>query len=460
VADIAVSAEREADRDYGWAPRKSRSLAVRERQTVLALVDIALLLALSAFLYVMHWGPSSFTLQGGLTALSWLLAGYFSGLYTLSVASRLRSLVEALLKTLVGMDAILLIAFYIHPVFVSRTDILIIAVVGPLIVGLWRLTVGRFVASSSFERRVIIVGTGQCCKSLLGVIDEQVGHGIRVLGLIAESVEVSGRVHGVPVLGGIGETWSLVRDLEAEEVVLALEQPLGGDLGDEVGLCYERGVAVSLMPQVYAEVSGQVPVEHMGSHWIGAIPLTRSGGQLYHTAKRTLDVCVSGATLLVAMPIILTAALLTRLSSPGPVLFRQQRLGLHGRPFTILKFRSMYPDTKNITSIGRWLRATHLDELPQLINVLVGDMTMVGPRPKRADEGRLLADTIPLYRARQSVRPGMTGWAQINYRYAHSPNDEMVKLRYDLYYIQHQSLVLDAVIMTRTIAQILGRRGV
>jgi lipopolysaccharide/colanic/teichoic acid biosynthesis glycosyltransferase len=155
-----------------------------------------------------------------------------------------------------------------------------------------------------------------------------------------------------------------------------------------------------------------------------------------------------------------------RLSSPGPILFRQTRYGLRGRPFDLIKFRTMSVDSaekpaldRPVTPVGRWLRRMHLDELPQLILILRGDMSLVGPRPKRADEARQLEQTVPLYRVRYSVRPGLTGWAQIRYRYAHNPDDEMTKLRYDLYYVKHQSFLLDLSILVRTAEHVLGMRG-
>jgi lipopolysaccharide/colanic/teichoic acid biosynthesis glycosyltransferase len=151
------------------------------------------------------------------------------------------------------------------------------------------------------------------------------------------------------------------------------------------------------------------------------------------------------------------------------VLFRQTRFGLHGHPFDVIKFRTMTVDAgqilrdpadrERVTRIGRLLRRMHLDEIPQLFLILRGDMSLVGPRPKRADEARELEQTIPLYRVRYRMRPGLTGWAQIRYRYAANPDDEMAKLCYDLYYVKHHSLLLDLTIIVRTAAHVLGMRG-
>jgi exopolysaccharide biosynthesis polyprenyl glycosylphosphotransferase len=460
MAEMTRLSERTFPQEFAWPESTGRSLARRERQFILAFGDAAVWLLLSGFLAYMHWGPVSFRVVASITVISWLLIGYFAGMYRLNTAARIRSSFEALLKTAVAVDAVLLLAFYLHPEFVSRINLLIMALGGPALLGIWRYLGGRFIAASKFERRVVVVGGGSCCASLLEAIDSTEGHGVRVVGIVDEDEwSPAASVRGIPVLGHVSAVWNVVHEFRAEEVILALEQPPGPRLADEVAKCYEHGVAVSLMPHVYGEVAGQVPVEHMGSHWLGAVALTRPGGWLYETLKRLLDISVSSVALIVLLPVIAVVAVAIRLTSSGPTLFRQARLGLHGRPFTLLKFRSMRVGTSDVTGVGKVLRVMHLDELPQLVNVLRGDMSLVGPRPKRAAEGRLLEMSIPLYRARQSVRPGLTGWAQIAYRYAHSPEDEMIKLRYDLYYIQHQSLLLDIVIIVRTFAQVIGRRG-
>jgi lipopolysaccharide/colanic/teichoic acid biosynthesis glycosyltransferase len=174
--------------------------------------------------------------------------------------------------------------------------------------------------------------------------------------------------------------------------------------------------------------------------------------------------------LLLLLPII---ALLIYLDSPGPIFYRQERLGYRGRIFSVHKFRSMYIDAEQaghaiwatehdmrVTRVGRFMRSTHLDELPQVINILRGEMSVIGPRPEREEFVTSLEKRIPLYRCRLSVKPGLTGWAQVNYRYGNTENDALVKLRYDLYYIKHQSLILDILILLKTVIEIVSWRGV
>src|SRR5208283_2446432 len=176
--------------------------------------------------------------------------------------------------------------------------------------------------------------------------------------------------------------------------------------------------------------------------------------------------------ILVAAPVMLVVALLVRLASPGPVLFRQARVGLHGRVFNVLKFRSMYVDAEartgavwarkddpRVTPVGRWIRRFRLDELPQLFNVLRGEMAVVGPRPERVEFVRTLTEQIPFYGQRHFIKPGITGWAQINHKYGDTLEDTITKLEYDLYYLKNLSLSLDLYIMFHTAKVMLLSKG-
>ena len=190
------------------------------------------------------------------------------------------------------------------------------------------------------------------------------------------------------------------------------------------------------------------------------------------THKRILDIVLALAVFAVSWPAMLLTALFVRLDSPGPVLFRQERCGHHGRPFTLLKFRSMRADAEassgpvwaqsddpRITKFGKFIRKTRLDELPQVFNILLGDMSMVGPRPERPHFVDSLAQEIPYFNQRHIVKPGLTGWAQINYPYGNTVEDSKHKLQYDLFYIKHQSLLLDLSILFSTIKTVVLRKG-
>ncbi|HVC62145.1 MAG TPA: exopolysaccharide biosynthesis polyprenyl glycosylphosphotransferase [Acetobacteraceae bacterium] len=232
-----------------------------------------------------------------------------------------------------------------------------------------------------------------------------------------------------------------------------------------------RGARVLSVTAFCEQHLGRIDLETVDAHWL----LCAEGfaqGRVTNALKRTLDVAVSLSLLVLTLPVMLVTALAIKLDSPGPVLYRQQRLGLHDKPFTLCKFRSMRVDAEaggdprwaqqqdpRVTRVGRLIRAMRIDELPQLINVLAGEMSMIGPRPERPHFVEQLTRVIPLYRQRAYVKPGITGWAQVNYPYGASVEDAREKLAYDLYYVKNRSLLLDLLILMATVRVILFREG-
>jgi exopolysaccharide biosynthesis polyprenyl glycosylphosphotransferase len=234
--------------------------------------------------------------------------------------------------------------------------------------------------------------------------------------------------------------------------------------------CKTSGIPVQEGAGYYEQLTGKIMVEGLRKSWlIFSDGFVVSRGTLF--AKRLLDVAVALAGLALAAPVMALVALAVRLDSPGPVFFRQERVGRRGKPFTLWKFRSMDVDAEKegarwatlrdprVTRVGRFIRATRLDELPQLWNVLAGDMSLVGPRPEREHFVQLLAERCPFYEQRQVVRPGLTGWAQIKAPYASSFEESIEKLKFDLYYIKNLSLFLDLSILLSTARIVLLGRG-
>jgi sugar transferase (PEP-CTERM system associated) len=232
-----------------------------------------------------------------------------------------------------------------------------------------------------------------------------------------------------------------------------------------------RGTRVLSVTAFYERHLGRIDLDTVDARWL----LCAEGftqGLLTTVMKRILDVAVSLLLLVLTLPMMVVTAFLIKLDSPGPVLYRQQRLGLHGKVFTLCKFRSMRVDAEaggaprwaqhrdpRITRVGRFIRPMRIDELPQLINVLLGEMSMIGPRPERPHFVEQLSRVIPLYRQRAYVKPGITGWAQVNYPYGASIEDAREKLAYDLYYVKNRSLLLDVLILFATVRVILFREG-
>jgi len=233
----------------------------------------------------------------------------------------------------------------------------------------------------------------------------------------------------------------------------------------------DSGVTFDHLASVYEEYTGKIAVENLRPSWLIFSEGFRKT-RLLATTKRMLDVAFSAAGLVVGAPIMLLVAVAVRTTSPGPVLYHQRRVGRHGREFIAHKFRTMRDDAESatgpvwsmandtrVTPVGGFLRRTRLDEMPQLWNVLLGDMSFVGPRPERPEFVRQLSERIPYYGQRHVIKPGLTGWAQVRYTYGASVEDAIEKLQYDLYYIKNLSIALDFVIVLETIKTVVTRKG-
>ncbi len=263
----------------------------------------------------------------------------------------------------------------------------------------------------------------------------------------------------------------LVRDLRVDHIVLTMTERRGGFATGELLRCRLAGVVVEQGEDLYERVTGKIAVEALRPSY-----LIFNRGFVQHPvsafAKRALDLVLAVVGIVLTWPLMVATAIAVRLDSPGPFLFRQERTGHNGRAFTLCKFRSMRTDAEKltgpvwasqddprITRVGRFIRKTRLDELPQLFNVLLGEMSLVGPRPERPHFVQELASKIPFYEQRNLVKPGLTGWAQINYPYGNTVDDARQKLRYDLFYIKNRSLLFDLSIIFNTVKTVLLRRG-
>jgi sugar transferase (PEP-CTERM system associated) len=264
----------------------------------------------------------------------------------------------------------------------------------------------------------------------------------------------------------------VVSGLGIKEVIVAVREQRGGVLPlRELIECRVSGVPVTDLAGMYERVRGEVPLESLKASWL-IYGQGFSQGGLRSFVKRSFDLAVSAVLLVLALPVMLLTALVIRLESPGPVIYRQERVGRGGRQFTCLKFRSMCADAEpdgvprwavhadpRATRIGQFIRKARIDELPQLINVLRGEMSFVGPRPERPGFVNELTQTIPYYELRHSVKPGVTGWAQVRYSYGASVEDARKKLQFDLYYVKNHSLFLDLLILVETVRVVLFREG-
>jgi exopolysaccharide biosynthesis polyprenyl glycosylphosphotransferase len=467
-------------------PRRTWAVQLAEHQHILVAVDgflvvLALLLGLRFGAQRSGWVFSFQLILDysfwfiGLTILYFVLATV-NNAYKPKVAADPVASFVALLKTTLQIFALYLLIYALSPPFwLPRHFVGFFAIVAPfLLLGWRRLYISAFAFSGFFQRRAIIVGAGWAGQTIVKTIRDFAPVHFEVVGFVDDDPDKQQNIfQSVPVLGLTADLPALAQKKAATDIVLAINRDVKGDILASILTCYEQGTRVSTMPELYERLTDRVPVEHTGDNWFVVLPLDSNGQNLfYRLAKRILDIIIALIGLFIFALSLPFLALFIKFDSPGPVFYRQKRLGRAGREFELIKLRSMITDAEvdgqakwaekydtRVTKAGLFLRRTRLDEFPQLLNVLAGDMSLIGPRPERPEFVAELQREIPFYRTRLTVKPGLTGWAQVNYDYGRSVSDSLEKLRYDLYYIKHQSLQLDLVILLKTIGTILLLKG-
>lgn len=473
---------------FAPSPRPRRpQLQISERKILLALGDLAIvfvsvIIALRVWTLVARWPftvnfiasqAGWFVLLGGL----WLLLANANDFYDLRVVAKRGRTLQRLLVITSQLLVIYVIIFFVSPrTALPRLFILYYGIASIILIGIWRFSRPVVLGWVSQPRRTLIVGAARPAQVMIEAIRDYAADEYEVRGVIDGPEHVGTLVNGVPVLGTGDDLMNFVFRDGISELVITATQDLDGVMFKSVMDAYERGITVVPMTLLYERITGRVPVEHVNEDWaVVFLPIKTTDGIFdpYPVVKRLMDIALSLMGLAVFAVVFPFLALAIKLDSPGSIFYTQQRLGRNGVVFKIYKLRSMVNDAEaatgavfskrgdpRVTRVGAVLRRTRLDELPQLLNVLRGDMSIVGPRPERPEHVMRLTEKIPFYRTRLVVRPGLTGWAQVRYRYGSSDEDALVKLQYDLYYIRHQSLLLDINIMLRTIGRIISFSGV
>jgi exopolysaccharide biosynthesis polyprenyl glycosylphosphotransferase len=335
----------------------------------------------------------------------------------------------------------------------------------------WRLLYDAVLMQAIGAHRILFVGTNLLVEEIASYLRRHPELGMEAVGYLDDDRPVGSELHGAQILGPLSALRTVAEQTRPDRIVVGLrERRQKLPVQDLLDLRFS-GILVEEVATTYETVRGRVatqelrPAQLIFSGELGPRPA-------YVRLQRIYSILIAAAGLVLTLPLMLLIALAVKISSRGPVLYRQTRVGQYGRPFTLYKFRSMYADAEartgvvwaskddpRVTPVGRWLRRLRLDELPQFFNVLKGDMAIVGPRPERPEFVKVLSEKIPYYRQRHFVKPGITGWAQINYKYGDTIEDTIVKLEYDLYYIKHMSPALDAFIIFQTLKTMLRLRG-
>lgn len=317
------------------------------------------------------------------------------------------------------------------------------------------------------QDKVLVVGAGEAAELVLQKIQASPFLGYKVLGLVTTH-GVPEVVAGVPVIGGYDDLTHLVEAHNADEVIIALPDAPDDELVHLIGLCYRDRTSIKLFPNVYDIITSGVTIDDLGGLPLLSIrDVALRGWKL--SVKRVMDIAGSLVGLVLLSPLMMLMALLIKLDSRGPVLFLQERMGMDGKPFPLVKFRSMRVDSEaagpgwtvkgdpRVTRLGRFIRRTSIDELPQLINILLGEMSLVGPRPEQPSYVAKFRNMIPRYMERHREKAGLTGWAQVNGLRGDTSINERTK--YDLWYIENWSIWLDIKILIRTVTRVLFDRS-
>jgi sugar transferase (PEP-CTERM system associated) len=399
---------------------------------------------------------------------------YYADLYELRVASDRRELFIGIVQALSATAFLLAAIYFWSPRFViGRGVFMASSILVLLFVGAWRLVFEWLTRRVAPRERLLLVGTGTAAVGLARELFRRRQElGVEIVGFVdPDPARVGAPVINPGVIGTIDDIPSITRARGVDRVVVSLGDARGKLPMDKLLEMKLDGVTFDHLASVYEELTGKIAVENLRPSWL----IFSSGfrkSRLVNSAKRVMDVAAAAVGLVLAMPVMAIVAIAVKRTSSGPVLYRQERVGRHGRVFSVLKFRSMRedaeagtgavwasPNDNRVTPIGRFLRRSRLDELPQLINVIKGDMSLVGPRPERPEFVKQLTEQIPFYGQRHIIRPGLTGWAQVRYTYGSSVEDALEKLQYDLYYIKNLSIPLDLFIIFSTIKTVILRRG-
>ena len=459
-------------------------LRIGERRIVLLTGDLlAALLTLGVALYV--WGSRLRFIQFDveflrqrvpiwfyLLPLIWIIL--LLDLYDVHRAGNWGRTVRGIFGAAAVAFGLYLVVYFFYPDLLPRVSVGLYIILVSLLTLIWRRMYIRIFAAPQFMRRVLLVGGGKGGQILLKMINDLWPPPFYLAGIIDDDPQkLNTEMEGYKVFGTSENLIPIIEEQNISDIIVAITGQIQSGMFQSLLEAQERGVDILRMPRVFENLVGRVPIMLLEADWvIRSFVDEVHSNQFYEMLKRLMDVMgglVGVFFLVILFPFISLAIFL---DDGRPIFYKQVRTGRGGQSYEMIKFRTMRVNAEadgmpkwakesdeRATRAGRFLRKTHMDELPQFINVLRGEMSLVGPRAERPELVSYFQNQVPFYRARLLVRPGITGWAQVNFGYASSIEDTIIKLEYDLYYIKHRSLILDLLILLRTPATVFGLRG-
>jgi exopolysaccharide biosynthesis polyprenyl glycosylphosphotransferase len=444
---------------------RHRDLPLSERRLLLMGLDVVAVSAAFVLAFNLHtagvrdaglYVPRLGTL---ITVAVYLACAHMADAYDLRAAATVIGNLRAVGTTLACSFTGLLGVFFAVPYRITRPTLLLWLPLAAVAVLSGRLLCRRLLAADHLASRIALVMSRQALQDVWPEVSAHIGGIYRVAGVVD------------PLRADCAERLrAMVATRRVDQIVLGVRDDVSRALFRGVLGCHDGGVRVRSIADLHEELTGRLLLDQLGHTWLMSLPLRGDSSRLYRAFKRGVDILtatVGLAVLALALPLVTT---LVVLDDPGPILHRQSRVGKYGRTFTLYKLRTMRQGGDDplvwtergdlrVTRIGRLLRRLHLDELPQAWSVLRGDMSLIGPRPEQPHYVDELRQQVDFYNTRLTVRPGLTGWAQVNYGYGAGVEGTRMKLAYDLYYVKHQSVSLDLLIMARTVLAVVRMGG-
>ncbi len=450
---------------------------------MMALESVLIVLSLLCAIRLRFWNSPDdiaayvvypdFLIQCGIVLVVCLSCFYYNGLYDSHSVVGTAERALRIEQSIGAASLVLGLLYFLMPGLLLSRGVFVIG----MLLAMFAVLLGRKFLDQAWQltapvQHVVILGTGSLAASLAREINLRNDLTMRLAGFVSASPgPAEESLNGVPVLGSAADLEEIARSRPVARIIVALEDRRGVMPVRELVSLRVRGVQIEEAASTLSALTGRVSLGAVRPSWfVFSDGFHRS--QWNEILKRLLDLLAATAGLLLSLPIMLLVAIAVRLDSKGPVLYRQTRVGLMGKSFEVLKFRSMRQDAERytgaqwavendprITRVGRFLRKYRLDELPQFWNVIRGEMSFVGPRPERPCFVEELRRVIPYYDERHSVRPGITGWAQVQLHYGASVEDALAKLEYDLFYLKNMSILFDLAIIFQTVRIVIGGNG-
>ncbi|MFQ5900234.1 MAG: TIGR03013 family XrtA/PEP-CTERM system glycosyltransferase [Thermodesulfobacteriota bacterium] len=440
------------------------------------LLFVVLLLLLFFRFNILVGTPMSYSIpfkNSVLVMIVYLISFHYWDLYHPDSYSFDRQMFNNLCVSLIASSVFLFVLYYLYPpLTIGRGVLMANVIVSPVVVIGWRAIYIRWLSGGLPSEQVLIMGSGNLAKKIATEILAMKEMGLHIVGFVDDDPSKIGKsIVNPTVLGGYADLWKIVRSLEVDRVIVALPDrrqklPMAALLK-----CKLWGARIEEGETFQERVTGKVPLDQLRPSWLVFSQGFKSLGSR-KVVKRIADIIFSISGLILSSPLLLIVPILIKLDSHGSVIFKQKRVGENNKLYTLYKFRSMRQDAEaetgpvwakekddRVTKVGRILRVLRIDEIPQIINVLKGDMSFIGPRPERPYFVVRLKKEVPYYGLRLMVKPGITGWAQVKYSYGASVKDALEKLQYDLYYIKNMSLLFDLIIFMKTIKIMLLGKG-